>query len=214
MRSYLLDGDNVRHGLNATPEMLAKRYGDEFGKRFGLGFSQQDREENIRRVGAVAGLLSDAGLVTLTAFVSPYRSDRDSVRASLARRRLSSKCLSMPRWKPANPAIPRVSTRKPGRARSELHRYQLALRTPVNPELVLDSNQAHATELAGRWSTTWSSWARSASVGWSILAADSFGANFARINRSVRVDRETSTGLDCAAVGGDRPPHSFMEGQR
>lgn len=83
VRSYLLDGDNVRHGLNATPEMLANRYGEEFGKRFGLGFSQQDREENIRRVGAVAGLLSNAGLVTLTAFVSPFRSDRDIVRTSL-----------------------------------------------------------------------------------------------------------------------------------
>lgn len=83
VRSYLLDGDNVRHGLNATPEMLASRYGEEFGKRFGLGFSAQDREENIRRVGAVAGLLANAGLVTLTAFVSPFRADRESVRESL-----------------------------------------------------------------------------------------------------------------------------------
>jgi len=79
----VLDGDNVRHGLNATPQILAAKYGEEFGKRFGLGFGQQDREENIRRVGAVAGLLCDAGLITLTAFVSPYRADRDAVRASL-----------------------------------------------------------------------------------------------------------------------------------
>ena len=84
VRSYVLDGDNVRHGLNATPQLLADRYGDEFAKRFGLGFSQQDREENIRRVGAVANLLCDAGLVALTAFVSPYRADRDSVRNSMA----------------------------------------------------------------------------------------------------------------------------------
>jgi adenylylsulfate kinase len=84
VRSYVLDGDNVRHGLNATPQMLAERYGEEFGQRFGLGFGQADREENIRRVGAVAGLLCDAGLVTLTAFVSPYRADRDAVRASLS----------------------------------------------------------------------------------------------------------------------------------
>jgi adenylylsulfate kinase len=83
VRSYVLDGDNVRHGLNATPQILAAKYGEEFGKRFGLGFGQQDREENIRRVGAVAGLLCDAGLVVLTAFVSPYRADRDAVRASL-----------------------------------------------------------------------------------------------------------------------------------
>jgi adenylylsulfate kinase len=82
-RSYVLDGDNVRHGLNATPQLLEDRYGAEFGKRFGLGFSQQDREENIRRVGAVAGLLCDAGLITLTAFVSPFRADRHTVRESL-----------------------------------------------------------------------------------------------------------------------------------
>ena len=83
VRSYVLDGDNVRHGLNATPQLLTERFGEEFAQRFGLGFSQQDREENIRRVGAVAGLLCDAGLVTLTAFVSPYRSDREAVRKSL-----------------------------------------------------------------------------------------------------------------------------------
>jgi adenylylsulfate kinase len=83
VRSYVLDGDNVRHGLNATPQMLAEKYGEEFGQRFGLGFGQPDRQENIRRVGAVAALLADAGLITLTAFVSPYRADRDAVRAVL-----------------------------------------------------------------------------------------------------------------------------------
>jgi adenylylsulfate kinase len=84
LRSYVLDGDNVRHGLNATPQILSEKYDEAFGKRFGLGFGQQDREENIRRVGAVANLLCDAGLITLTAFVSPYRADRDAVRASMA----------------------------------------------------------------------------------------------------------------------------------
>ena len=83
VRSYVLDGDNVRHGLNATPQMLAERYGQPFADRFGLGFGQEDREENIRRIGAVARLMCDAGLVTLTAFVSPYRADRDAVRANL-----------------------------------------------------------------------------------------------------------------------------------
>jgi adenylylsulfate kinase len=83
IRSYVLDGDNVRHGLNATPQMLAERYGQPFADRFGLGFAPEDREENIRRVGAVAQLMCDAGLITLTAFVSPYRADRDAVRASL-----------------------------------------------------------------------------------------------------------------------------------
>jgi adenylylsulfate kinase len=83
LHSYVLDGDNVRHGLNAGPGMLKERHGDEFSKRFGLGFSAQDREENIRRIGAVAKLFCEAGLVTLTAFISPYRRDRDAVRATM-----------------------------------------------------------------------------------------------------------------------------------
>ncbi|TWT86257.1 Adenylyl-sulfate kinase [Pseudobythopirellula maris] len=81
--TYVLDGDNIRHGLSATPQMLAERHGEEFGKRFGLGFGAEDRTENIRRIGSVAQLLCDAGLLTLTAFVSPYRADRDAVRAAL-----------------------------------------------------------------------------------------------------------------------------------
>ncbi|MCA9837905.1 MAG: adenylyl-sulfate kinase [Trueperaceae bacterium] len=61
--TYLLDGDNVRHGLNKN-----------------LGFSPEDRVENIRRIGEVAKLFVDAGVIVLTAFISPYREDRDMVR--------------------------------------------------------------------------------------------------------------------------------------
>ncbi|QHE51615.1 adenylyl-sulfate kinase [Pontibacillus sp. HMF3514] len=64
VHAYRLDGDNVRHGLNKN-----------------LGFSPEDRTENIRRIGEVAKLMNDAGLITLTAFISPYREDRDHVRA-------------------------------------------------------------------------------------------------------------------------------------
>ena len=64
VRSYILDGDNIRHGLNKN-----------------LGFSPADRTENIRRIGEVAKLFTDAGLVAVTAFISPYRADRDQVRA-------------------------------------------------------------------------------------------------------------------------------------
>jgi adenylylsulfate kinase len=80
IRTMLLDGDNVRHGLCATPAMLKPEHGDEFAARFGLGFSPQDREENIRRIGAATELMVTAGLIVLTAFVSPYRRDRDRVR--------------------------------------------------------------------------------------------------------------------------------------
>lgn len=83
VNSFVLDGDNVRHGLNAGPGMLKEKHGEEFAKRFGLGFSAQDREENIRRIGAVAKLFCDAGIVAVTAFISPYRVDRDRVRATL-----------------------------------------------------------------------------------------------------------------------------------
>jgi adenylylsulfate kinase len=83
IHTYVLDGDNIRMGLNAGPGMLKERHGEEFAKRFGIGFSAIDREENIRRIGAVAKLFSEAGLVTLTAFISPYRRDRDAVRASM-----------------------------------------------------------------------------------------------------------------------------------
>ncbi len=78
--SFVLDGDNVRFGLNASRELLEPTYGEEFAERFGLSFAPQDREENIRRVGAVAEILCSAGFLTLTAFVSPYRRDRDLVR--------------------------------------------------------------------------------------------------------------------------------------
>src|SRR5438874_5781169 len=79
VHSFLLDGDNIRHGLNAPPEALAS-YGESFASRFGLTFSREDRTENIRRIGAVADLFATTGIVTITAFVSPYRADREAVR--------------------------------------------------------------------------------------------------------------------------------------
>lgn len=80
VHTFVLDGDNIRHGLNAGPKMLVDQHGDDYANRFGLGFSAQDREENIRRIGTVAELFCSAGIVTLSAFVSPYRRDRDRVR--------------------------------------------------------------------------------------------------------------------------------------
>jgi adenylylsulfate kinase len=83
IHSAVLDGDNVRHTLNAGAAMLAGVHSEEFAQRFGLGFSAMDREENIRRIGAVAQLFSEAGIIGLTAFISPYRIDRDRVRNNL-----------------------------------------------------------------------------------------------------------------------------------
>jgi len=81
IHSVVLDGDNIRHGLNAGPAMLKGEHGGEFAQRFGLGFSSQDREENIRRIGTVAKLFCDSGVIAITAFISPYRVDRDRARA-------------------------------------------------------------------------------------------------------------------------------------
>ena len=64
--AYVLDGDNIRHGLNKN-----------------LGFSAEDRAENIRRIGEVGKLFTDAGIITLSSFVSPYKADRDEVRELL-----------------------------------------------------------------------------------------------------------------------------------
>jgi adenylylsulfate kinase len=83
LQSVVLDGDNVRHGLNAGPGMLREAHGEEFSQRFGLGFSAIDREENIRRIGAVAEIFTQTGVIALTAFISPYRVDRDKVRNTL-----------------------------------------------------------------------------------------------------------------------------------
>ncbi|MEQ9326076.1 MAG: adenylyl-sulfate kinase, partial [Rhodospirillales bacterium] len=63
-QAYVLDGDNIRYGLSAD-----------------LGFAPEDRAENIRRVGEVAGLMARSGMIVITAFISPYRSDRDRARA-------------------------------------------------------------------------------------------------------------------------------------
>ncbi|GGI97889.1 putative adenylyl-sulfate kinase [Alicyclobacillus cellulosilyticus] len=67
VRTYLLDGDNIRHGLSRD-----------------LGFSERDRAENVRRVAEVARLFVDAGVVVLTALISPYRADREAARALFA----------------------------------------------------------------------------------------------------------------------------------
>ena len=61
--TYILDGDNIRHGLNSN-----------------LGFSPEDRTENIRRIGEVSKLFTDAGVIVFSSFISPYRADRDAVR--------------------------------------------------------------------------------------------------------------------------------------
>ncbi|KDP39700.1 hypothetical protein JCGZ_02720 [Jatropha curcas] len=77
--SYVLDGDNLRHGLNRD-----------------LGFSAEDRTENIRRVGEVAKLFADAGLICIASLISPYRKDRDACRAMLSDANFIEVFMNMP----------------------------------------------------------------------------------------------------------------------
>jgi adenylylsulfate kinase len=141
IHSFVLDGDNIRHGLNAGPGMLKERHGEEYAKRFGLGFSAQDREENIRRIGTVAKLFSDAGLIAVTAFISPYRVDRDRVRASLPKGDFIEIFVDAP--------IEVCEARDPKGLYKKARAGELRgftgiddpYESPLNPELVLDAAQ-------------------------------------------------------------------------
>jgi len=150
VHSFLLDGDNIRHGLglNAAPGPLRERHGDEFAERFGLGFSAQDREENIRRIGAVAGLFANAGIIALTAFISPYRIDRDRIRASLEEGEFIEVFVDAP--------LEVCEARDPKGLYKKARAGEIKGFTgisdpyepPENPELVLDSGGKPAEQLA------------------------------------------------------------------
>ena len=152
VHTYLLDGDNVRHGLNASPAMLAPDHGDEFAKRFGLGFGPADREENIRRVGAVAELFAASGLVTLTAFVSPYRRDRDAVRKAVEARGRAGDFIEVFVDAPLEVCESRDPKGLYKQARAGLIKGFTGIddpyEAPLNPELVLQSAAAPPDVLA------------------------------------------------------------------
>jgi adenylylsulfate kinase len=147
-QSFVLDGDNIRHGLNAGPGMLRDKHGEEFAKRFGLGFSAQDREENIRRIGAVARLFSEAGVIAITAFISPYRIDRDRVRTTLAQGDFIEIFVDAP-LEVCEKRDPKGLYKK-ARA-GELKGFtgiDDPYEPPIKPEMVLDAAQKSADQLA------------------------------------------------------------------
>ncbi len=148
IHSFVLDGDNIRHGLNAGPGMLKERHGEEFAARFGLGFSAQDREENIRRIGTVAKLFSEAGVIALTAFISPYRVDRNRVRESMDNGDFIEIFVDAP--------IEVCEARDPKGLYKKARAGEIKgftgiddpYESPENPELVLDASTKTAEELA------------------------------------------------------------------
>lgn len=132
-RTVVLDGDNIRHGLNKN-----------------LGFSPEDREENIRRIGEVAKLFLQAGLIAMTAFISPYRSDRNKARALAPKGRFFEVYVDCP--------IEVCEQRDPKglykRARageiSEFTGVSAPYEPPLNPELIVRTGQESLEESTQR----------------------------------------------------------------
>jgi adenylylsulfate kinase len=129
--TYLLDGDNIRMGLNKN-----------------LKFSAEDRAENIRRIGEVAKLFADAGIITLTAFISPYLKDRDAVRALLKDGEFIEVYV--------NASLETCEKRDPKGLYKKARAGEIKgftgiddpYEAPVKPELVLDSDNKGIDELA------------------------------------------------------------------
>jgi adenylylsulfate kinase len=131
IHTFVLDGDNVRMGLNKN-----------------LGFSAEDRTENIRRIGEVAKLYTEAGMVVLTAFISPYRADRDAVRELLDDGEFIEVLVdaSLETCEARDPK----GLYKKARA-GEIKGFtgiDAPYEAPENPELTLDSNNKSIDELA------------------------------------------------------------------
>src|SRR2546423_500470 len=129
--TYLLDGDNVRHGLNKD-----------------LGFTEADRVENIRRVGEVARLMVDAGLIVLCSFISPYRSERRLVRDLLAEDEFVEVYIDVP-LKVAEERDPKGLYKK-ARA-GEIKNFtgiDSPYEPPENPEMIIDTTKITAEDAA------------------------------------------------------------------
>ena len=128
--TYVLDGDNIRHGLNKN-----------------LGFSPEDREENIRRIGEVSKLFADAGIITMTAFISPYRIDRDKARQLLDNGRFIEVYVKIP-LAVAEERDPKGLYKKArdGEIR-EFTGIDAPYEEPENAELVIDTSEHDVEEI-------------------------------------------------------------------
>lgn len=129
--SYILDGDNIRHGLNKD-----------------LGFSPDDRTENIRRISEVAKLFADAGLITITAFISPYKKDRNFCRELLGNRRFieiyTRACLET-----CEKRDPKGLYKKAREGKiKEFTGVDAPYEEPENPELIIDTDKETIEESA------------------------------------------------------------------
>lgn len=129
---FILDGDNIRHGLNKN-----------------LGFSPEDREENIRRIGEVSKLFADAGLITMTAFISPYRADRDKARGLLQKEEFIEVYVKVP-LEIAEERDPKGLYKKARAGEiKEFTGISAPYEEPLSPEIVIDTSE-HDLEESSR----------------------------------------------------------------
>lgn len=131
--AYLLDGDNVRHGLNSD-----------------LGFSPDARTENIRRISEVAALFADAGLVTLAAFISPYRADRQAARDKVPSGRFVEVFLDVPLEVCESRDPKQLYSRARAGNITDFTGISAPYETPMYPELTLHTHQISVQECVER----------------------------------------------------------------
>ena len=130
--AYVLDGDNIRHGLNKN-----------------LGFGPADRTENIRRIGEVAKLMNDAGLIVFTSFISPYRTDRDAVRALMPAGDFVEVFVDASVETCESRDVKGLYKKARAGEIREFTGISAPYEAPVSPELVLDTNRQTVDESVG-----------------------------------------------------------------
>lgn len=128
-QTYILDGDNIRHGLNKN-----------------LGFSPEDRAENIRRIGEIAKLFTDANIVTITAFISPYRQDRDNVRKLLKHGEFVEVYVKCPVEKCEQRDTKGLYKKARAGEVKEFTGISAPYEEPLNPELTIDTSNMPVEE--------------------------------------------------------------------
>ena len=130
--AYVLDGDNIRHGLNKN-----------------LGFGPADRTENIRRIGEVAKLMNDAGLIVFTSFISPYRADRDAVRALMPAGDFVEVFVDASVETCESRDVKGLYKKARAGEIPEFTGISAPYQAPLSPELVLDTNRQTVDESVG-----------------------------------------------------------------
>lgn len=138
MRTYLLDGDNVRQGLSKD-----------------LGFSNADRAENIRRIAEVAKLMMDAGLIVITAFISPFRKEREMARAAIGMQNFVEVYMSTPLQVCEQRDVKGLYKKARNGQLADMTGIGSPYEIPENPEFVLEGSQASVAANVEALLTIW-----------------------------------------------------------